>query len=59
MLCWQAPRRSRNISCLPLAQLSVEPDVFHAIAVVDAVDHRHEALADKAQLGAIKGSFGK
>src|SRR5215470_1469587 len=24
--------------------LLVEPDVFHSIAVVDAVDHRHEPL---------------
>ena len=25
-------------------QLFVEPDVFHAIAVVDSVEHRHEPL---------------
>src|SRR5215469_16396033 len=45
------PRVSRRISelypnqgCLPLARLFVEPDVFHAPAVEDAIDHDRPPL---------------
>src|SRR5262249_37233229 len=35
----------------PVDKLLVEPDVFHAIAVVDAVDHRHEPLDIRLRAG--------
>src|SRR5690349_6127164 len=39
--------RQRSRACLP-----VEPHVFHAVAVVDAVDHRHVVLDVRVPAGA-------